>query len=97
MNILLVPPSDKELDDAITYYNTQNTILGKRFYHAFLESTEHIIATPDLWPKVGSTTFKKQILPFSYFILYMIVDDEIQITCISHQRRSPRYYTGREK
>jgi len=32
MNIILLPPADKELDEAIEYYNDQQAGLGDRFF-----------------------------------------------------------------
>lgn len=36
MNIILINPSDKELEEAIDYYNDQLLDLGEQFYSAFL-------------------------------------------------------------
>ena len=35
MNVLLTPPVDKELDEAINYYNGQLNGLGDQFYKEF--------------------------------------------------------------
>lgn len=38
MNIILILPSDKELEETVDYYNDQIPGLGEQFYHAFLNT-----------------------------------------------------------
>ncbi len=42
MNIIIIPPADKELEEAILYYNDQMTGLGDQFYNSFLDTTGYI-------------------------------------------------------
>lgn len=46
MNVMLIPPADKELDDAIKYYNEQLEGLGDQFYNEFLRTINLIERTP---------------------------------------------------
>ena len=56
MNIILIPPSDKELEEAINYYNDQMPGLGDQFYNTFLSSVNYISIAPEAWRKVGRNT-----------------------------------------
>jgi len=56
MNIILIPPADKELDEAIDYYNDQLAGLGEQFYRSFLDTVGYISQTPDTWRKIGANT-----------------------------------------
>ena len=56
MNIILIPPADKELDEAIDYYNDQLAGLGEQFYKSFLDTVGYISQTPDTWRKIGANT-----------------------------------------
>ena len=47
MNIILIPPADKELEEAIEYYNDQMTGLGDQFYNSFLDTTLYISQAPE--------------------------------------------------
>ena len=51
MNIILIPPADKELSEAIDYYNDQLAGLGEQFYTCFLDTVGYISQTPEVWPK----------------------------------------------
>jgi len=38
MNIVLLPPADVELEEAVIYYNDQMSGLGDQFYQKFSDS-----------------------------------------------------------
>lgn len=95
MNIILLPPSDKELDDAFEYYNDQEISLGNSFYNEFMRAVDLIQAFPITWKKVGRHTHKINIKRFPYLLLYVIDGNNILITCMAHQHRSPTYYIER--
>lgn len=43
MNVILLPPSDKELDEAIEYYNDQEVNLGNSFYNEFIVNVANVV------------------------------------------------------
>lgn len=95
MNIILIPPSDKELEEAIDYYDDQMSGLGEQFYNAFLSTVNYISIAPESWRKVGRNTRRINISRFPYLILYVLDGKDILITCIAHQHRNPTYYANR--
>ena len=95
MNIILVPPADKELDDAINYYNEEIPGLGEVFYEEFIRAADLVSLFPSAWRKVGDNTRRAKIKKFPYLILYVVEKDCILITCVAHQHRDPRYYNQR--
>ncbi len=64
MNIILIPPSDKELKEAIDYYDDQMSGLGEQFYNAFLITVNYISIVPEAWRKVGRNTRRINIRRF---------------------------------
>jgi hypothetical protein len=95
MNVIVLPPADIELDEAIKFYNTQLPGLGDQFYHEFIVTIDLLKRTPFGWKKMGKNTRKINIKRFPYLILYIIDNNDIFITCIAHQHRNPRYYMQR--
>ncbi|MFW8601594.1 type II toxin-antitoxin system RelE/ParE family toxin [Desulfobacterota bacterium M19] len=95
MNIIVIPPADKELEEAIDYYNDQMTGLGEQFYNSFLDTTNYISQTPDAWKRIGTNTRRINIKRFPYLILYVLDGQDILITCVAHQHRNPTYYLER--
>jgi toxin ParE2 len=95
MNIILIPPADKELNEAIAYYNDQFSGLGDSFYEEFIDVCRILSIYPRTWRKIGENTHRINFKKFPYLILYVIDDDEILITCIAHHHRNPTYYVER--
>ena len=95
MNIVVVPPADLELHEAVDYYNDQLNGLGEQFYDSFLDTVRYIAQTPDIWRKIGPHTRRVNIKRFPYLILYIYDDPDILITCVAHQHRNPSYYIDR--
>ena len=95
--MLFIPRSDKELDDAIAYYNDQFPGLGSQFLKEVLSAIEVIQRFPNAWKKIGKHTHKLLLKRFPYLVLYIPERDKILITAIAHQHRSPEYYIGRIK
>jgi len=95
VNVVLIPPSDVELDEAIKYYDEQYPGLGEDFYREFLRATDLVIKYPDTWRKVSDNTRRMNIKNFPYLLLYIIDGETILITCIAHQHRDPSYFADR--
>lgn len=95
MNVILIPPADDELYEAVKYYNEQFQGLGDEFYKEFISSCDYILAFPDVWRKVGQNTRRINIKKFSYLILYVVHNADILITCIAHQHRNPTFYSDK--
>ncbi len=95
MNIILIPPSDKELEDGIDYYEDQMSGFGQQFYSEFLNTVNYISIAPEAWRKVGRNTRRINIKRFPYLILYVLDGNDILITCIAHQHRNPIYYANK--
>lgn len=93
--ILFLPPSDIELDDAIEYYNDQLPGLGVQFLKELMDAIEVIQKFPTAWKKVGEHTHKLLLKRFPYLVLYIPQEDKILITAIAHQHRKPDYYIDR--
>ncbi len=43
MNIIVVPPADSELLEAVDYYNDQLEGLGEQFYDSFLDTVRILL------------------------------------------------------
>lgn len=96
MSVILLPPADQELEEAIIFYNDQLPGLGEQFYREFLEVISLIEKHPSAWQQVGKVTRKINIKRFPCLILYVIDGNDIIITCIAHQHRKPTYYLDRK-
>lgn len=67
MKTIFLPPADKELEEAIRYYNSQLDGLGDQFHDEVIATIKFIQRFPQAWQKVGKHTKKCIIRHFSYF------------------------------
>ena len=95
MSVILLPPSEVELQDAIDFYNDQMDGLSEQFYGSFLDTVRYIETGSDMWRRVGENTRRANIKRFPYLVLYVHDHRDILVTCIAHQHRDPQYYVGR--
>ena len=96
MNVVFLPPADKELEEAINFYNDQLKGLGDQFYEDVVEVIALMVSYPTAWRKVGVNTRKCLLKRFPYLILFVPDESKIIITAVAHQHRHPKSYLKRE-
>ena len=95
MKIKLISPADIELLDTYHYYEKLSENLGKRFLREFQNITQNISKFPLSNQLISNNTRHAVMNNFPYFLLYVVEDDLVLITCIAHQRKNPNYYIDR--
>ncbi len=95
MQIRLLEIAAIELDEAVTYYNSEHTGLGDEFIIEFANSLERIKAYPQAWQPFTQNTRRCQLRRFPYGIVYQLLQTEILIIAISHLHREPGYWKDR--
>jgi plasmid stabilization system protein ParE len=81
-----------ELDDAITFYETELAGLGILFKKEIRSSILRIKEHPKAWSIEKGDVRKALLHRFPYKILYSIEKDHIIILAIAHQHRKPNYW-----
>jgi plasmid stabilization system protein ParE len=90
------PLAERELAEAIQYYDEQSPGLGQRF----LEEVEHALTFirrhPEAAPRVLGSV-RRLVLPrFPYNLLYRpLKSGDLRILAVAHQKRHPGYWVGR--
>ncbi|TFG63787.1 MAG: type II toxin-antitoxin system RelE/ParE family toxin [Nitrospirales bacterium] len=95
MQIRLLEIAQQELDEAVTYYNSEQAGLGADFLVEFLNSLERIKAYPQAWKPFTKNTRRSQLRRFPYGIVYQLLENEILIVAISHLHREPGHWQDR--
>lgn len=71
---------------------------------AFLAAVDRAAESITRWPRSGSLVefvpeqFEVRRVPvarFPYFIAYLVVDEDLVVVAVAHERRRPRYRTER--
>jgi plasmid stabilization system protein ParE len=89
-----------ELDAAATWYHEQRPGLGA----AFIDAVEGALRMVSQWPgsgapvpgmRVDTDVRRVPVQGFPYHLPYTVIDDHVRILAVAHDRRRPRYWTGR--
>lgn len=86
-----------ELEDAVRFYEAQNSWLGKRFKDEVRKAALRIAEYPTAWSSENGEVRKCLLHKFPYKILYSIESDHIFIIAIAHQHRKPNYWVEKEE
>ena len=93
----LLPAAERELRDAMEWYENQRVGLGTEFLAAVDAALGLIGESPERFASWAEHPgFRRFILNrFPYLILYRLSAGEPQIVAIAHSRRRPGYWTAR--
>lgn len=95
MEIRLLEIAATELDETVTYYNSEHAGLGDDFIIEFVHSLERIKTYPQACQPFTRNTRRCQLRRFPYGIVYQLLETEILIIAISHLHREPGYWKDR--
>lgn len=92
MKIKFLSQPQKELAEAIDFYEQQLPGLGPLFSKEIFEAIELIRLYPNGWKLITRQTHKCPLHKFPYMILYGIINNTIIISAIAHQHQHPDTY-----
>lgn len=95
MEINFLEIAQKELDDAIEYYNYEVQGLGDAFLAEVLNALDRIGKFPEAWHPCSKRTRRCQTRRFPYGVIYQIREKEILIVAIANLHRRPDYWKDR--
>ncbi|MEL6616525.1 MAG: type II toxin-antitoxin system RelE/ParE family toxin [Bacteroidota bacterium] len=91
------PDARSELLDAATYYEEQADGLGGQFIDEAQRVADLLGESPGLGaPVSGHSDLRRWPLRrFPYYVIYRADADVLFILAVAHERRRPRYWSGR--
>lgn len=95
LEVSFLDPAEKELMDAIQYYNEQINGLGFEFALEVQKTINRIVNYPESWVKLSERTRKCRCNRFPYNLIYFQSDSSIIIVAVMHSKRKPNYWTKR--
>lgn len=97
MKVYFSALAQKELQEAVTYYDEISSSLGDELVREVEQAERRILSFPFAWSTVGEEQ-RKYVLPrFPYLILYKVYCDRVVIAAFAHQHRPPENYINREQ
>lgn len=90
MKARFASPAERELKEAMEFYESARQGLGAEFL-AEVEATTHLIQTyPLAWTALSPRTRRCRTRRFPYGLFYQVRRDEILIVSVMDLRRDPR-------
>ena len=91
------PDARAELLDAATYYEGLADGLGGRLIDAVQHAVEQVSQTPGLGAPVAGhgALRRRRVRRFPYALVYRSDPVGVLVLAVAHQRRHPRYWSGR--
>jgi plasmid stabilization system protein ParE len=97
VNLEFHSAAERELLEAINYYNDQRPGLGYEFADAVEEAAERIRANPKgwAWASEKDELRRCQTKRFPYGLIYQVQVRRIVVVAVMHLRRRPGYWRDR--
>jgi plasmid stabilization system protein ParE len=90
-----LPAARKELNDAVSHYDSQRPGLGDEFLDEVEAAIGRILRMPHAWQIVGRRTRRCRADRFPYGLVYRVEADVALIVAVMHLSRRPGYWRGR--
>lgn len=97
--IRLATEAALEVEEATGWYEERGGI-GQ----LFLDATSSCLDLVARWPRAGALVEglpvdwevrRAPVAAFPYHVVYLVTDAELRVLAVAHDRRRPRYWTGR--
>lgn len=97
MKIRFLQPAERELGEAVEYYEAQEPGLGFELFEEVWAAIERIEQYPAAWQPVSPRARRCQTHRFPYGVIYQIrkEENEILIVAVAHLHRKPSYWQNR--
>jgi plasmid stabilization system protein ParE len=95
MKLEILEVAQNELEDAIMFYELEQSGLGRRFKTEVRQAIKRIKSYPQAWSVERGEVRKCFVHKFPYTIFYSLQKQTIVILVIAHQHRKPGYWIDR--
>jgi plasmid stabilization system protein ParE len=95
VKIVFHPEAERELNEAVDYYEQCRKNLGREFLLEVYSAVERINAYPTAWPVIEDHIRRCLIRRFPFGVLYHTEQEKILILAIMHLHRRPGYWKER--
>jgi plasmid stabilization system protein ParE len=95
MKVEFALPAERELDEAVAYFEAQRAGLGVVFAAEVASAVERIEEYPHVWQSLPGGVRRCLLRKFEYGLVYRVRDDTATIYAVMHLRRRPDYWRKR--
>jgi plasmid stabilization system protein ParE len=95
VKIVFLAPAQRELDDAVAWYNRQAAGLGRELLDEFDRAIRRAVAFPSSGLEIEPGIRRCRLARFPYGIIYGLDDETLVVIAVAHLHRRPRYWVDR--
>lgn len=88
-DVIIPDEAEQDVDEAVRWYEEQQTGLGIRFYFCLLEKLEELRVHPQYYFYIHEEYRRIVVDLFPYNIIYKIIDSKVLVLAVFHQGRNP--------
>ncbi len=89
------PAAEAEMLEAATYYELQQTDLGRRFLASTQDAVNRITLNPNLYPTIELDVRRCLLRTFPFSVLFRELPGRIVVMAVMHLHRDPDYWKNR--
>ena len=95
MSFRLHPEAERELHEAVDYYEDVEPGLGYDLSVEIYSAIQRAVAYPHAWPVLDDEIRRALVRRFPYGVLYSVEEGTLLIVAIMNLHREPGYWKGR--
>ena len=95
MKVRFLALAQKELDDAVAWYNRQASGLGLEFLDELDRAVRRAVTFPMSCPEIEPGIRRCLLARFPYGLIYGVNRGAIVVIAVAHLHREPRYWIDR--
>ncbi len=97
----LIREAEKELRQAIRYYQRSRPGLGAEFYRSVVDTMTALSDHPERFPRYEGLSTRRQfrrarVKRFPYVVVFEILSHEILVVAVAHASRRPGFWRRRK-
>ncbi len=87
--------AQRELDDAVAWYNEQAAELGQEFLDELDRVVRRAVTFPMSCPEIEPGVRRCLLARFPYGLIYGVDGETLVVVAVAHLHREPRYWVDR--
>ncbi len=95
MKVRFLILAQREVDDAVAWYNEQAAGLGQEFLDELDRAVRRALAFPMSCPEIEPGVRRCLLARFPYGLIYGVDGETIVVVAVAHLHREPRYWVDR--
>lgn len=95
MSFRLHPEAERELDEAVQYYEDIEPRLGYDLSVEVYSAIQRAVAYPRAWPVLDGEVRRALVRRFPYGVLYSEEQGTVLVIAVMNLHRAPGYWKGR--